>query len=123
MEKVKHCIVCGEKHYREFDEYFCSKECKKKWDDKHKFDKEHTETSDDGAICPFCHEEHKAYNHGKLYDEYLTEYKCENCGKKFSVTVSCKYSWETKPRDEDYESIVAEEESKMTTIAENEKEK
>lgn len=110
------CLVCKKEHYEEYDRYFCSKVCEKRWDviihekvlsyiDKIEWESKHTFYSDDGVICPFCEHEHEAIGWTELYDENLDQFECENCGVVFSVTANVSWSWESKPLDSDYERI------------------
>lgn len=49
-----------------------------------------------GAICPHCRHNNLAIDSdGILYDESLCEYECSNCGKEFSVSVHCEWTWTT----------------------------
>lgn len=104
------CIQCSKEHYEEYDRYFCSETCEKRWDAKLDWDIDHTFNSDEGVICPFCEHEHDAMGHTELYDENLDQFECENCGKVFSVTPNLSWSWETKPLDSDYEGMEKENE-------------
>lgn len=103
-ESKKHkCLVCNKEHYEEYNRYFCSEKCEKRWDAKTDWEYDNTRESSDGAICPFCEHEHTAGgDHPELFDEGLCEIECEDCGKKFKVVPNMSWSWETMPRDDDY---------------------
>lgn len=103
-EYKKHkCLVCKREHHEEYDRFFCSAKCKKKSDAIWDWIYDNTHDSGDGAICPFCEHEHTAGgDYPELYDEYIGEMECDNCRRKFEIESTCTWSWETKPRDEDY---------------------
>lgn len=97
------CLECKKEHHEEFNRFFCSEICEKRWDARYYWKIEHTFKSYKGAICPLCEHEHEAIEWTALYDENLNDFKCENCGKVFSLTPSLSWSWETQPHDSDYE--------------------
>jgi lysyl-tRNA synthetase class I len=48
--------------------------------------------STSGPICPHCGHEHQ-HDGGYFYDESLTEFDCEACGKEVEVHVYTSTSW------------------------------
>ncbi len=49
-------------------------------------------------ICPHCDYTHE-HDGGFFYDESLTEYECEHCGKDFSIEVYTSTLWTTRARE------------------------
>jgi len=47
--------------------------------------------------CPYCGHKHQ-HDGGFFFDEDLTEYECENCGKAFDMEVSHSTSWRCEPK-------------------------
>ena len=45
-----------------------------------------------GPVCPWCGYEHK-HDGGYFYDEGLTEFDCESCGREVGVRVFTSTSW------------------------------
>ncbi|MFH8093209.1 MAG: hypothetical protein QXM38_04680 [Candidatus Aenigmatarchaeota archaeon] len=116
LEQTIHkCLVCKKEHHREYDRYFCSEECEKRWDAKFKWEQERTHYSDEGVICPYCEDEYEAGgDYPELYDECIDSFECRNCGKEFSVEAHMSWSWTSKPLDNDYPELedIEEEEEK-----------
>lgn len=54
--------------------------------------------SDEGPQCPYCGRQYTADDPGYYRDDY-TEEDCDNCGKKFSVSVNHSVSWACEPID------------------------
>ncbi|MCK9482088.1 MAG: hypothetical protein M0R38_10070 [Bacteroidia bacterium] len=109
MSNQRRCIVCLKEHNEEYDRYFCSEKCSKRWEKVQSWLINQTFNSDDGAICPLCEHEHDAGDFTELYDENIDEFECDNCGKKFKVSPSLSWSWETTPMEEDYPELEEDE--------------
>lgn len=104
--ETRKCLACRKEHHEEYNRFFCSAKCEKRWDAKYDWEYDHTHDSSDGAVCPFCLHEHTAdSDHPELYDEYLDEMECQDCGKKFKVDPNVSWSWETKPFEDDYPEL------------------
>ena len=50
--------------------------------------------STEAPVCPHCEYKHE-HDGGFFYDEGLTEYECESCGKMFDVLIYTSTSWTT----------------------------
>lgn len=48
--------------------------------------------STDGPVCPHCGYQHE-HDGGYFYDESLTEFDCEGCGKSVAISVYTLTTW------------------------------
>ena len=54
--------------------------------------------SNDGPICPYCGHKHEP-DGGFFYDESLTEFDCDRCGREVAVSVFNSWSWTCEPTE------------------------
>ena len=55
----------------------------------------------DGAVCPHCGDTTYPWDDAyALYDESISEWHCESCGKDFNVSVYVSHSWTCTPKEE-----------------------
>jgi uncharacterized Zn-finger protein len=105
-KKMGICIQCYKERVKSYDTYFCSKECKEKWEINYEL-----ETCEDEKIkCPYC---------GSINDMDVVEYygnsdneevECSECGKKYLVTSEIKYVFTAKPTNDEIEKIISKRE-------------
>lgn len=55
--------------------------------------------SNDGPVCPYCGHKHEM-DGGYFYDESLTEFDCDRCGREVSVSVFNSWSWTCTPMED-----------------------
>jgi hypothetical protein len=65
--------------------------------------------SSEGPQCPYCGRQFTA-DEGHYFDESnYTEDDCDECGKKFSVSVHTSVAWACTPIDDDVSSPLTTE--------------
>ena len=101
MSKTKKCIVCKKDHSQEYDKYFCSKECEKKWDFKNQYEK-----IENSIICPYCEHDN---GDDEDYIGFESKLECCACGEVFIVEAEVEITYTTNATDEFVANKMSEE--------------